>query len=110
MWAGASAVYINGVLTSSGTFVLRYGEWIHVVFVLTTPFNTTFEIGDDFLDGNIGLVAFYPTALTAANALSLYDSYNKIPLARVDDTGNVTVADAATPVNMYAYNWESQNA
>lgn len=108
-FAGSSAVYINGVLTSSGTYIVRLNEWVHVVFVFTTAFNTPVVLGGGSADIQYGLIATYPTALTAAQALALYQSYVKVPVARVDDPGLITLADAATPINMYAYNWESQN-
>jgi hypothetical protein len=53
------------------------------------------------------LVSTYPNTFTAAQALSLYQSYMKYPVSRIDDSGLITVAEPASPVLLYSYNWDS---
>jgi hypothetical protein len=109
-YAGLSVAYINGVSTASGVMIPRYNEWLHVLAVFTTPFNTPIIVGPGQFDGQISQISIYPTALTASQALALYQSYGRVPVGRVDDSGLITIAEPAVPINMYAYNWESTNA
>lgn len=114
-WLGASAVYINGLITSSNVKATTAGEWMHIIYVPTTPFNTDIFIGVNFnlvaqLFGQIGLLATYPTAPTATQALALYNSYTKPPVISVTDTAGITVAELSNSYTKYAYDWSITGA
>ena len=109
-WAGMSAVYVNGAAATSGTTPARFNEHQHVVMVLSSTNNLASVIGGAFLDANVELIATYPTQLTAAQVASLYNSYNKVPSARIDDSvALITMADHSTPFVTNNYTWESVN-
>lgn len=109
-FTGTSAVYLNGSPITSGSVTARFNEHVHVVAVLSATNNFSTVIGQAQLDANIEMIATYPTQLTAQQVADLYNSYNKVPSARIDDTAAlVTIADHSTPFVTGNYTWESVN-
>lgn len=109
-YEGASAVYINGLPVASGSRYAVVGEWVHLLYIPTTPFNSDLLLGrnniltEPFL-GQIGLLAVYPTSLTAAQALALYNSYAGPTTATAIDPAGITVAELANAYSGYVLNW-----
>lgn len=109
-YVGHSAVYINGVLATSGTIPAILGEWTHILYIPTTPFNSDLIIGADSANnepwlGQIGIVSVYPVALTAIQALALYNTYSGMSTAVLTDESTISVVEAADAYTNYAYNW-----
>jgi|GEM_PF-5319070 len=75
--SSASALYINGVLTSSGTYTPPLNEWIHVVCSSSVE-STAMTLGMRYsLDsvkftGKIGQVRLFNKALSAAEAVMYF--------------------------------------
>jgi hypothetical protein len=75
----------------------------HIVAVLATPANLSFNIGPA---GTISHLAVYQQAMTAGDVANLYaTNVNGIPTIVVTDTGTITVTEPAAPVDIYAYSW-----
>lgn len=103
-WAGASAVYINGQSVASGVLA-RKNEWSHVIFVFPADFNTNVSIAAGQQIAEYNLIATYPTAFTAAQALAQYQNYSKVPVISIVDPAVVTGFEPATPYVLTMRDW-----
>jgi hypothetical protein len=102
-FAGQTAVYVNGVAITAGTFIPAIGVWYHIVFVFNAPHNYYITLPSTGAK-NYGVINIYPTAPTAAQALTMYKAYGGYPEAALV-TEDINVQEAATPFNTYAYDW-----
>jgi len=105
-----SAVYVNGILTATGTKTLVVGEWVHIMFVPTAPFDSSMTIGAQYIFnelflGQIALVATYPSAPTATQALALFNSYASPPSARGADNVGITFTEQSNAYTNYVLDW-----
>lgn len=70
---GAAALYRNGALNSGFADNLVVGAWYHLVVVLSANLTTTLTLGSGTFQ--LGNIATYPTALTAAQVTNLFTNY-----------------------------------
>lgn len=101
-------VYRNGVAFPGGATTT--GQWDHYVFVSTSPITGVVRIGDRLtggtsLDLTVGHLATYEKAFTAGEAASLYSANVGAPAVQIQDTGNISMSESATPTDIYAYAW-----
>lgn len=91
--------YVNGYAGNT----LPVGEWIVRHYVnasgITGPFTFSGNV-------QIGMVATYPTALTATEVESVYKSYLGTTKSTIADTSAVAIAEIAAPVVVYAHDWQ----
>jgi hypothetical protein len=111
-WSGFSAVYINGVLTTSGTFTPALGRSYHIIGVYTAVHNAKIDIGATManaprLFNHIGL---YEAQLTAAQAARLYGLYQNPVTTTVTDTNAIVVAEPLVGAVAYVYAWARTGA
>jgi hypothetical protein len=103
-FTGATAVYINGQPVSNGV-AAKKNEWVHVIFVFPADFNTNVSIAAGLQIAEYNLIATYPTAFTAAQALAQYQNYSRVPVASIVDPGVVTVFEPANPYVLTMRDW-----
>jgi hypothetical protein len=111
-WVGEAGTtyYVNGVLTDPATMVFTPGRWYHLVAVFPTTTVGNINLGVDTTGANplpmrFGMFATYPTALTAANILDLYNAYIGVNKLSVTDVTAFSVADDDVPAKVYSYDW-----
>jgi len=104
-WGFANAtVYVNGSSIAGGT-VLRKNEWYHVVIVLPAANNLDANIGTGQFLGEMNMVATYPTALSAAQVLALYNGYQTQPTASITEVGVPVIFEPANPFVLTSLDW-----
>jgi hypothetical protein len=103
-WAGATAVYINGVAASSGV-AAKKNEWSHIVFVFPAGFNTNIAIAGGQQIADYNLIATYPAALTATQVLALYNAYQTQPVGSMTETAVPSIFEPANPFVMTSLDW-----
>jgi hypothetical protein len=114
-YTGHSAVYINGVLAASNTIAPTIGEWMHILYIPTAPYNIATIIGqkytfvEPFL-GQIGMIGVYDTAPTSDQALALYDSYMQNPTARAVDSVGFAIAELSNAYTNHSFDWQAISA
>lgn len=101
-------VYRNGVAFADGP--LTPGQWDHYLFVSTTPLTGSVRVGDrlsggESFDLTVGHLATYEKAFTAGEAANLYSANVGAPALQVQDSGNISMSESATPTDIYAYAW-----
>jgi hypothetical protein len=104
--AGTGTLYVNGVANSSPVY--EADRWYHVVFVSAASLSgSTVNINPGGLgEITVGMVATYPSVMTAAQVSELYGAYLGIPSATVVESTGLNVSDAATQtVKIYSYDW-----
>jgi hypothetical protein len=106
-FSGLSALYINGVATTSGTFVPVAGRQYHIVVVYTATHNAKIALGPVNATSklNIGLMTIYEAQLTASQAATLASLYWNRPVLAIDDTQAITVAETAPAAKVYTKDW-----
>ena len=107
LYGGHSVVYVNGIAALSGTTTLSVEQWTHILYVPASPISTSFLISnltEQFL-GQVGLVAVYPTAPSAAQALATFNAYSGAPSVQGVDTVGFTIAELSNSYSTYAQAW-----
>lgn len=110
IFAGHSAVYINGVASATGTIALTVGEWTHILYVFATAIDQSIVIAAkntlvEKFTGQIGMLASYPVEITEAQALALYNSYSGDPVGSVADSSGITVAELSNSYSHTSLDW-----
>jgi hypothetical protein len=90
--------YRNGAADST----MPVGEWSLYHVVASADITTALTINGDAV---VGQVVIYPTALTAAQVATVYQSYTGHPKTRFNDTGTITLSEPAVPTSIYAHDW-----
>jgi len=103
-YAGATAVYINGQSVANGV-AAKKNEWAHIIFVFPADFNTNVTIAAGQQIAEYNLIATYPTAFTAAQALAQYQNYSRVPVASIVDPAVVTVFEPVNPYVLTMRDW-----
>lgn len=103
-WAGASSVYINGALASSGV-AAKKGEWTHILFNLSATNNTDVTIGAGNIIADMNLIATYPAALSASDALLLFNNYQTQAVASITEAAVPVIFEPANPFAMTSLDW-----
>lgn len=101
-------VYRNGAAFPNGA--VPTGQWDHYVLVSTSPITGVVRVGDKLSGGEtfdltVGHLATYEKAFTAGEAASLYSANVGAPALQIQDTGNISMSESATPTDIYAYVW-----
>lgn len=107
---GHSAVYINGTNTASGIGHLSVGEWTHIMYVPLSPISTSIILSNisESFQGQMALVATYPIAPTAAQALATYNSYSQQPSVQSVDPAGIALAELPNAYSNYVLNWSAE--
>lgn len=111
-WAGESGTtyFVNGLPVAAGSISLVPDHWYHLVAVFSADTTGNIVLGADNTGANklpmrVGMFATYPTALTNAEILDLYNSYLGISILQVTETSSIDVEDATETVKAYSYDW-----
>lgn len=99
--------YLNG--TTPVTAIVA-NQWYHAVLVLPADVITPVTVATDYLKGDrtdvtFGLVSVYPTAMTAAQVSTLYNSYLGAAKSSIVDESTATVSEFIPAVKMYNPGW-----
>lgn len=111
-YAGFSALYVNGALVGNNAFTPVAGQSYHIVGVYTTPHNAKIRIGPAVSNVSFQLDQFstYPTSLTAAQILALFNSYFNYPVLAAEDANTINVLETAPASKAYVADWSIQGA
>lgn len=104
-FTGFSTVYVNGTSASSGSLTLTPGMNYHVIANYTTPNNAKITFGSEgtSISGPVSTFAFRHTAVSAAEALRVFNSYMKYPTYRTSEIDELTISDS--PVSISSHDW-----
>ena len=111
LWASGTNVfgyisgqlYVNGQAYASSVYQMLPGVWYHIIYVFASDVTTQID-SNAVGPKNYGLIATYPTALTAQNAADMYSMYTGAANRRLATDSN-PVTEGATPFKLYAYDW-----
>jgi hypothetical protein len=111
LWTGAGkfsypaggTLYVNGVATPNATMAVVQDTWYHLVYVFGLDVSTRIDFTTSGWK-QISITNTYPTALTASDAATMYNSYIGYPSALLA-TESSPVTEPATAYKMYAYDW-----
>ncbi len=105
-------VYINGVSRPNlSTNVLPINQWSHVHMQLSADHTTQVNLlaaqsGGGTLPSQLGMLATYPAAFTAAEILDLYNAHIGAPAFQVVEANKLRLSDSAVDaVKVYSYDW-----
>lgn len=110
-----STYYINGQPSTVAGLTVPVNQWTHLVVVLPANVSTAFTVlsrNDKTLSmsARLGMLAAYPTALTASQVSALYNAHFGIPIASIVDDTLVDVHDAPENIKIYSYDWSLAGA
>lgn len=91
--------YLNGLADATAP---RVGEWSLQHFALAADVTTSITLSGDVI---IGQVSLYDTALSAADVLDIYRGYVGYVVYRESDSAAIAIAEPASPVKSYDYDW-----
>lgn len=106
-WSGLSAVYINGVVATSGSVAPNPNEWTHIIAVYTTAHNAKIALGPagSAQANRINMFAYYTLQLTSSQAAVLYKSYYGPPVLSIEDTNSIVVLETPPAAKVYVKDW-----
>lgn len=90
--------YRNGLADTT----LPVGQWSLIHYVAAADISTSITVTGNAI---IGQATMYPTALTAAEVLHIFNSYFGRAQKRFVDPGVITVSEGATPAKVYVHDW-----
>ena len=103
-WA-IGTMYINGVASTANTVPIYPDRWFHFVHVLPAAYNTPIEVGTRVAGrATYSVFNLHPAALTASQALSLFNAYHGYPTARIATDAN-PVTEGAGAYKTYQTDW-----
>lgn len=95
----AGTVYSNGGAQTA----LEDGQWQLRTYVLSADTSAPIVISGD---GVVGMVSFYPTALSATDVANVYASYTGIRKFVTSENNSIGVTEPATVVDIYTHDWQ----
>jgi hypothetical protein len=103
--SGAPTKYIGGGLLGSD----RTNEWMVQHYVNSAGISGNITLGGSAI---IGHVALFPTALTAAQALQVYENYTgQTKIVATSGSSDITsLAESPTAWQLYSHDWEIQQS
>lgn len=99
-FASATSTYVNGV---AGAITYNAGEWVVLHYTLAAGFSGDITIAGDI---QLGKVTVYPSTLSASTITSLVTNYTGVNNSVQTGSSSIAIAESATPVSAYAYDWE----
>lgn len=111
-FSGFSALYINGVARTSGTFVPVPNQLYHIVGVYSTPHNAKISFSPAKLGqvNSILSITTYEAQLTASQVASLFNSYFGPPVLSVSEAATLSVTETAPAAKAYVHDWSITGA